>query len=82
MPRALLLSVLLASCVPTYYVADVHQSGDGLVISKCEFDYHGNPTSICHDEDVGESEVMPTDDTYEGAPDPAELRHVERQLAQ
>ncbi|MFT3692479.1 MAG: hypothetical protein QM831_05010 [Kofleriaceae bacterium] len=87
MRKALLISILFAGCVPTTYVADVHQAGDGtLVMTKCDFDSRGNPTSTCHDEDVGSVDSQdvsyPTDDTYYGTPDPAEIRHVAKQLAQ
>ena len=60
-----------------YYVADVHHDGGDLVMTKCVLDYRGRATSDCHDESVDGDDGVP----YTGTPDPATLRHVEKELA-
>ncbi len=64
--------VVLAGCYQHYYVADIHTSGDGLVMTKCAVANHW----YCHDEAIED-----TDGYAGGTPDPAEIRHVERELA-
>jgi hypothetical protein len=60
--RLSLLFVACVGCAPTYYVADVHMSGEGLVQTKCQFDYRGHATSDCHDEVVdGAPQTYPPD---------------------
>jgi hypothetical protein len=80
MPRALLFSLVLAAgCAPQYFVSDVHNAGDGLVVTKCEFGLDGQPTSICHDE-WGADNTYGPDEAVNGTPDPAEVQKVKRQL--
>jgi hypothetical protein len=80
MSRALFLSLVLAAgCAPQYFVSDVHNAGDGLVVTKCEFGLDGQPTSICHDESDETYGLDNPDESY-GTPDPAEVRKVKRQL--
>jgi hypothetical protein len=80
MSRAFVLGlVLTASCAPQYFVSDVHNAGDGLVVTKCEFGLDGQPTNICHDESEADNAYSPGDD-IRGTPDPAEIRKVKRKL--
>lgn len=75
MPRALLLGLALAAgCAPQYFVSDVHEAGDGLVVTKCAFGLDGRPTNDCYEE------VDNSPGPFEGTPDPAEVRKVKRQL--
>jgi hypothetical protein len=80
MPRTLLLGLVLAAgCAPQYFVSDVHNGGDGLVVTKCEFGLNGRPTNICHDEG-GDGDTYSPDEDASGTPDPSEIRKVKRQL--
>jgi hypothetical protein len=76
--RISLLWVLVAvpACVPMQrsFVADVHyDEGGNLVANKCDFDYKGRATSVCHDED---NDGAP--EQWSPPPDPATLRAAER----
>lgn len=70
-------AALLSACVPVQrsYVADVHyDEGGNLVANKCDFDYKGRATSVCHDEDIEGGEQ------WSPPPDPATLRALEARV--
>jgi hypothetical protein len=77
---AMVLAFTGCALGPQYIVSDVHEDGGGLVMTKCALDYHGRATSDCHDESVGGDTAYGDDEPYSGAPDPATIRHVKREL--
>jgi hypothetical protein len=76
MTRSLTFAILLGltGCYQQYYVADVHQSGGELVMTKCAFDNRGDATNWCHEESVEGN------DYQSPPPDPAEIAAAKRNL--